>query len=135
MSELQEIELARGIWVGQLDAGAILSVRVATIERSAIDCLYRWLVERMMGWDERVLWLALYDLTPREAMLTLHMRRRMDEFARLRPEVPGRVAFVMRRDTATALFELFRARQQPYPRTMRVWHSHQEALAWLRELL
>jgi hypothetical protein len=135
MDESQEFELTRGIGIELLNEGAILSVRIATIERSAIDCLYQWLIERMMAWDERVLWLALYDLTRPEAMLTLHMRRRMDEFARLRPEVAGRVAFVMRRDAATALFELFRAKQQAYPRTMRVWHSRPEALGWLRELL
>lgn len=131
----QEWELTRGVWIELLDDEAILAVRVATIERAAIDCLYSWLRERINGWDEQQPWLALYDLTMPGAMLTPYMRRRVIEFAMLRPEVGGRVAFVMRRDATTALFSLVQAGMPTRARTLRIWLSRQEALAWLREVL
>jgi hypothetical protein len=131
----QEWELTRGVWIELLDDEAVLAVRVATIERAAIDCLYSWLHERMNSWDERQPWLALYDLTTPGAMLTPYMRRRVIEFAMLRPEVSGRVAFVMRRDATTALFNLVQAGMPTRARALRVWFHRREALAWLRELL
>jgi hypothetical protein len=134
-SEASEWELTRGVWIALLDEGAILAVRVATIDREAVDCLYRWLMERLTEWDERQPWLALYDLTTPGAMLTPYMRRRIGEFAIQRPEVGGRVAFVMRRDATAALFDISQAGMPARARTMRVWFRRQEALAWLREVL
>ncbi len=134
-SEPQEWELTRGVWIELLDEGAIVTVRIDTIERAAVDCLYRWLHERLVAWCEREPWLALYDLTMPNAMLTPYMRRRVMEFAMLRPEVAGRVAFVMRRDATTSLFNLVQAGMPTRARTLRIWFSRHEALAWLREAL
>lgn len=134
-SEPQEWELARGVWIELLDEGAILAVRLATIERAAVDCLYQWLLARLDAWDERKPWLALYDLTTPGAMLTPYMRRRIGEFAIQRPEIAGRVAFVMRRDTTASLFDISQAGMPARARMIRIWFRRHEALAWLREVL
>ncbi len=134
-SDPQESELTHGIWIQLLDEGAIVAVRIATIERPSLDCLSRWLEARLSAWDALQPWLAMYDVTAPNVMLTLYMRRRVFEFAVLRPEVRGRVAFVMRRDAATMLFNLLQSGTSRRAREWRVWFDRQQALAWLRELL
>lgn len=134
-SEPQEWELTRGMWLQLLDEGAILAVRIATIERPAVDCLSRWLEARLNAWEPPQPWLVMYDFKTSGAMLTPYMRRRIDEFVKLRPDVSGRSAFVMRRDAATALFEISQAGGPTRVRTLRVWFDRLQALAWLRELL
>lgn len=131
----REQELIRGIWIELLDEGSILAVRIATIERAALDYFYHWIEVRLDGWDERQPWLALYDLTTRGAMLTPYMRRQITAFAMLRPDVGGRVAFVMRRDTTMSLFHLSQVNTATRARVMRIWQDRRQALAWLRELL
>lgn len=125
-----------GLYVNHVDDGQILVCTIENLPRSVIDA---WIeicdqdMQKCLAEKRPVL--ILQNLSNSRATQTPYSKERGEELTESYPELTGRIAFVMPDTSDNQRLKLFVQRQPHQYRERRIFFNHDDAIAWLREIL
>lgn len=130
-------EIVPGLSRESLRNGCILVLHFTASSRTVVDAWYQTMRDTYENCQPDQPFLCLQDMTHPNIEITSYARVRSVEMAKLNPEIKGRIAVVMSKSLATHLMRGFLnlLNSNSDSRERRIFLSHDEALAWLAELI
>ncbi len=113
----------------------VVTFVVRDLSRPVVDA---WVTELQAALDANPAghpFLSLYDLNFPEVVLTPYVKARVGKVLEDQQNLSGRTALVMPRNFLVTLAQIFLRGARPGTRQRRIFHTTEDAMAWIRECL